>query len=255
MLRKSNVVVIPARGGSRGIQDKNIRDFSGKPLIAWTIEQAHAAKGVTRVIVSTDSQRIAEISRQYGAEVPFLRPADISAANTPIEPVLAHAYEWLRINENDETDALLLLFPTNPLRQSRHIEQCLDLFYSSGADSVLTVNESPAHYTPYWTLVRDGDGVVRYFGGKDIRLGYERRQDFPQQCFAKNDLVFVIRPQNLFGTQPSLYGERAELVVTDRFFDGDINDPEDWELTLRMFQHLKSYKDFDPLIPVRGSTD
>jgi CMP-N-acetylneuraminic acid synthetase len=92
MLRKRNVAMIQARGGSRGIPDKNNLDFAGKPLIAWTIEQAHAAKGVTRVIVSTDSQRIAEIARQYGAEVPFLRPAEISAANTPIEPVLAHIW-------------------------------------------------------------------------------------------------------------------------------------------------------------------
>ncbi len=243
MLRKNNVAVIPARGGSRGIPDKNIRDFAGKPLIVWTIEQARAAQGVTRVIVSTDSERIADIARQHGAEVPFLRPSEISAAETPIEPVMAHAWEWLRSNEAYAADALILLFPTNPLRQIRHVEECLDLFLASGADSVLTVNESPAHYTPYWTLVRDDDGVVRYFGGKDIRSGYSRRQDFPQKCYAKNDLVFVIRPQNLFGAQPSLYGERAELVVTDRVFDGDINDPEDWELTLRMFQHLRSRKD------------
>lgn len=234
------VAIIPARGGSKGIPDKNIRDFAGKPLIAWTIELALAARGVSRVIVSTDSERIAEIARQYGAEIPFLRPAEISAAETPIEPVMAHAWEWLKANEGYSADALILLFPTNPLRQVQHIEESLDLFFSSGADSVLTVNESPAHYTPYWTLVRDEDGVVRYFGGKDIRSGYSRRQDFPQQCYAKNDLVFVIRPQNLFHEQPSLYGASVELLVTDRAFDGDINTPEDWGLSLRMFEQLRS---------------
>lgn len=236
----NTVAIIPARGGSRGIPDKNILEFAGKPLIAWTIELALAAQGVSRVIVSTDSERIADIARQHGAEVPFLRPAEISAADTPIEPVMAHAWEWLRSNQGYEADALILLFPTNPLRLVQHVEESLDLFFSSGADSVLTVNESPAHYTPYWTLVRDGDGVVRYFGGKDIRTGYARRQDFPQKCYAKNDLVFVIRPQNLFLAQPNLFGERAELLVTDRVFDGDINDPEDWELTLQMFHHLRS---------------
>jgi CMP-N,N'-diacetyllegionaminic acid synthase len=237
------VAIIPARKGSRGIPDKNICDFAGKPLIAWTIELALAARGVSRVIVSTDSERIAAISRQYGAEVPFLRPGEISAAETPIEPVMAHAWEWLRMSEGYSADALILLFPTNPLRQVRHIEESLDLFFLSEVDSVLTVNESPAHYTPYWTLVRDVDGVVRYFGGKDIRSGYARRQDFPQKCYAKNDLVFVIRPQNLFQARPSLYGERAELLVTARAFDGDINTPEDWELTLRMFHHLMLHND------------
>ena len=234
------VVVIPARGGSRGIPDKNIRDFAGKPLIAWTIELALVARGVSRVIVSTDSERIAEVARKYGAEVPFLRPSEIAAAETPIEPVLAHAWRWLKDNENYVADSLVLLFPTNPLRQAKHVEGSIERFYSSGVDSVLTVNESPAHYTPYWTLVRDDDGVVRYFGGKDIRSGYTRRQDFPQKCYAKNDLVFVVRPANLFEQVPSLYGAHAELLETERAYDGDINDFEDWKLTLQRFIQMRS---------------
>ncbi len=236
------VAIIPARGGSESIRDKNIRDFAGKPLIAWTIEQAGDAKGVDRVIVSTDSERIASVARSYGAEVPFRRPAAISAADTPIEPVLSHAYEWLIANEAYHADSLVLLFPTNPLRETRHIEDSLRLFHESGADSVLTVNESPAHYTPYWTLVRGADGAVRYYGGRDIRTGYTRRQDFPERCFAKNDLVFVLRPQNLFGELPSFYGERVELHVTDRIYNGDINTSEDWELTLLTFRYLTSRK-------------
>ena len=222
MKSKKNVAIIPARGGSQGISDKNIRDFAGKPLIAWTIEQACEAKNVDRVIVSTDSERIADIARDYGAEVPFLRPAAISDSDTAIEPVMEHAYESLRQNEGYIADSLVLLFPTNPLREIHHIDNCIELFSSSETDSVITVNESPAHYTPYWTLVRDHNGKVSYFGGKKIRDGYSRRQDFPQQCFAKNDLVFVIRPKNLFADPPSLYGEQVELFITDRIYDGDI---------------------------------
>lgn len=234
-----NVAIIPARGGSQSIPDKNIRDFSGKPLIAWTIEKAREAKGIDRIIVSTDSECIATVARNYGAETPFLRPASLSTAETAIEPVLKHAYEWLLANEGYQADALVLLFPTNPLRETRHIEDSLRLFHESAADSVITVNESPAHYTPYWTLVREANGAVRYYGGQDIRTGYTRRQDFPQRCFAKNDLAFVLRPQNLFGDLPSLYGERVELYVTDRIFDGDVNTYEDWELTLQKFRHLE----------------
>ena len=234
------VAIIPARGGSRGIPDKNIRDFAGKPLIAWTIELALATRGVSRVIVSTDSERIADVARKYGAEVPFLRPSEIATADTPIEPVLAHVWRWLQDNENYVADSLVLLFPTNPLRQAKHVEDSIELFYSNEVDSVLTVNESPAHYTPYWTLVRDEDGVVRYFGGKDIRSGYARRQDFPQKCYAKNDLVFVVRPGNLFEQVPSLYGAHAEVLETERAFDGDINDPEDWDLTLQRFIQIRS---------------
>lgn len=234
------VAVIPARGGSQSIPDKNIRDFAGRPLIAWTIEKGLAAKGVERVIVSTDSERIAAVARSEGAEVPFLRPASLSNADTAIEPVLRHAYEWLSDTDGYRVDSLVLLFPTNPLREVRHIEEALKLFHESKADAVVTVNESPAHYTPYWTLVRNEHGMVRYFSGQDIRKGYTRRQDFPQRCFAKNDLVFVLRPQNLLENPPSLYGARTELLITERIYDGDINTQEDWELTVLTFRYLEA---------------
>jgi CMP-N,N'-diacetyllegionaminic acid synthase len=240
MTEKKIVVVIPARGGSKTIPQKNIKIFEGKPLIAWTIECALEAKGIHRVIVSTDNEEIADIARRCGAEVPFFRPAVISRAETPIEPVMLQAYTWLKDNEDYPADTLILLFPTNPLRETRHVEEALALFYTSKADSVISVNESPAHYTPYWTLVRNPNGTVGYFNGQDIRTGYTRRQDFPQTCFAKNDLIFVLRPQNLLDPPTSLYGRHAELYVTDRIYDGDINSPEDWELTLLMFRHLKS---------------
>ncbi|MBI4763540.1 MAG: acylneuraminate cytidylyltransferase family protein [Deltaproteobacteria bacterium] len=245
MKKKKNVAVIPARGGSQAIPKKNIKLFEGKPLIAWTIECALAVKGIDRVIVSTDSQEIADISLQYGAEVPFLRPTEISTSQTPIEPVMAHAYEWLIKNEHYRPESVILLFTTCPIRETRHIEEALALFYDSGADSVISVNESPAHYTPYWTLVRNREGSVSYFNGQDIRRGYSRRQDFPQTCFAKNDLVFVIKPQNLFEDPPSLFGKKVELYVTGRIYDADINTPEDWELTLMTYRYLKS-KDKNP---------
>jgi CMP-N,N'-diacetyllegionaminic acid synthase len=235
-----NVAVIPARSGSRGVPAKNIRDFAGKPLIAWTIELALAARGVSRVIVSTDSEQIADVARQYGAEVPFLRPSSIANAETPIEPVLAHAWQWLYDNENYLADSLILLFPTNPLRLKNHVEECIELFYSSAVDSVITVNESPAHYTPYWTLVQDAKGIVKYFGNRDIRYGYARRQEFPEKCYAKNDLVFVIRPSNLFEIHPSIFGNNNKIIITERKYDGDINDLEDWNLTLEKFHKIKS---------------
>lgn len=240
MSQRKTVAVIPARGGSQAIPHKNIRPFEGKPLIAWAIACALASKNIDRVIVSTDSRQIADISRACGAEVPFLRPDLISTADTPIEPVMAHAYEWLVHHENYRPDALILLFATSPLRERHHIEEALDLFYESQADSVISVNESPAHYTPYWTLVRSPNGVVSYFDGQDIRTGYTRRQDFPQTCWAKNGLVFVIKPQNLFDNPPSLYGRRVEFYVTERLYDGDINTEEDWELVLMTFRYLQS---------------
>ncbi|MBO6538832.1 MAG: acylneuraminate cytidylyltransferase family protein [Rhizobiaceae bacterium] len=234
------VAIIPARGGSQGIPRKNVKPFAGKPLIVWTIEQALAAKNVDRVIVSTDGEEIADIAVAHGAEVPFLRPDEISVSSTAIEPVMHHLSEWLRLNEGANAEALVLLFPTSPLRQVEHIEDAVDLFRRSEVDSVVTVNESPAHYTPYWTLVRNEQGQVSYFGGTDIRKGYTRRQDFPQKCFAKNDLVFVVRPDNLSAEVPSLYGSKVELLEIDRLYEGDINEPEDWDLVELKFNYLAS---------------
>lgn len=234
----NTVVVIPARGGSEEIKNKNIRDFAGKPLIAWTIELALAVRNVSRVIVSTDSKEIAEVAIRFGAEAPFIRPGEISLSSTPIEPVLAHAYEWLRDNNSYNADAIVLLFPTNPLRRIAHVEECIDWFYLNKVDSVFTVNESPAHYTPFWTIVKGSNGRIEYYGGKDIRLGYSRRQDFPIKCYAKNDLVFVLKPENLYQLTPSLFGDNNDIIVTKRIYDGDINDIDDWDSTLARFKNI-----------------
>jgi CMP-N-acetylneuraminic acid synthetase len=234
-----NIALIPARGGSAGIMNKNIKLFHGKPLINWTIELAMQCSEIHRVIVSTDSPEIAEIAKASGAEVPFMRPSSIAEASTAIEPVLKHAYEWLIDFENYQAKSIALLFPTNPLRRLMHLESALNLFYEKNVDTVLTVNKSPAHYTPYWTLIKDANGKVLYFDGKNLRDGYVRRQDFPLECFAKNDLVFVINPENLYLTPPSIFGDKVELLETNIIFDGDINTLDDWDSAEITFEYLE----------------
>ena len=224
------VGVIPARGGSKSIPRKNIRDFGGKPLIAWTILSAKDS-GLNRVIVSTDDPEIVEVARAHGAEAPFLRPSELATDTLGIEPVLKHAYEWLRDNEGYEADALVLLMPTSPLRQTRHIDEMIVRFMESGADSVVAVNETPANHTPYWTLTRDEGGAVSLWGGVSLRNILTRRQDFPQKCYARNDLGYVLKPANLYEERPNLYGEKVELyVVPDpERYEADINTPGEWK--------------------------
>ena len=237
---KNHIAIIPARGGSRAIENKNIRNFCGKPLIAWTIEVAKASSKIDRVLVSTDSPEIAEIALFYGAEVPFIRPSEIAQADTPIEPVMRHAYEWVNNKDSYQADSLVLLFPTNPLREVEHINQSIELYDQGNIDCVVSVNESPAHYTPYWTLTKKANGLVSYFNGVDIRRGYARRQDFPSVCYAKNDAVFVLSPENLYEDPMSLFGERQALFLMEHIFDGDINTEEDWELTEMKFRYLQN---------------
>ena len=120
------VALICARGGSKGLPGKNIRPLAGKPLIAWAIEQARAVKRIGRVIVSTDSEEIAAVARQAGAEVPFLRPAELAQDKSPEWLVWRHALDYLKVNEGSYPDALIVVPATAPLRAVADLERCLD---------------------------------------------------------------------------------------------------------------------------------
>ncbi len=134
----STVAFIPARGGSKGLLGKNIKNIAGKPLIAWSIEQALASKEIDEVFVSTDSQDIAEISKMYGASVPFLRPSEISGDLATTESAMLHFIEWLKC-EGIVYDNIVLMQATSPVRLPLTLDQALSQFNESGCDSMVTV--------------------------------------------------------------------------------------------------------------------
>ncbi len=235
------VAVIGARGDSKSIPQKNIKLFNGKPLIAWAILNAKKSNRLDRIIVSTDSPKIAAIAKKYGAEVPFLRPKELATPTIGLEPVLKHAYGWLLNNEGYKADVLLLLPATNPLRQTFHIDEAIKIFTDKKADSVVAVNETPANHTPYWTLIQTKSGVS-LFGGIDLKNILTRRQDFPQKCYARNDLVYVLKPKNLYEKKSNLYGNKVELYPTDAIYEVDINTPDEWTQAEIRFQHLQKLK-------------
>ena len=233
------IAIITARGNSLRIRDKNIKNFAGKPLIAWTILEAKKSKLLNRVIVSTDSPAIAKIAKKYGAEVPFLRPAELAIATIGVEPVLKHAFEWLIKNETYKADAIVLLQSTNPLRTSTHIDEAIKIFIKKKADSVVAVSETPANHTPYWTLIIQKNDEVKLFSGKNIKNIIRISQDFPQKCYGRNDLVYVFKPKNLFEKNSNLYGDKVELYITNPLYEADINTPEEWLMTEIKFKMLK----------------
>lgn len=223
--------IIPARGGSEGVPSKNIRLLAGKPLIIWSIESAMRSNKLGRLVVSTDDKKIKSMAHAAGAETPFLRPEHLATASLGIEPVLKHAYEYYRDNLGYDADALVLLLPTSPLRQSDHIDQALKIFEETGADSVVSVNEVPANHTPFWTLVRQQDNRVTLWGGINLDQILTRRQDFPQKCYARNDIIYVLKPTNLYRNKISLYGDHVELyeIPHAQRYELDINTPDEWE--------------------------
>ena len=171
------LAVIPARAGSKGLSGKNIRPLAGLPLIAHSIRAAALTDAVTRCVVSTDSEQIATVAREYGGETPFLRPAELAADDTPMAPVVRHALEWCEQEEGLPYAAVLLLDPTSPARVPQQLTDAAErLFASDGLDGVVSVSEPT--FNPVWVGVRAGgpaDGALeRYF---EAGTGVTRRQD------------------------------------------------------------------------------
>lgn len=184
------VAIVPARGGSKGIPRKNLAPVAGKPLIAWTIDAARAARGLDRLAVSTDDPEIAAVARALGAEI-VMRPAELAADDAPTLPVLRHALAAL----GESPDAVLTLQPTSPLRRAAHIEAALTAFFADAhADSLVSVIDVPHVFHPRSVMKRNDAGyLVPYL---DAAQPY-RRQD-KEAVFARNGAaIYVTRAARL----------------------------------------------------------
>lgn len=192
------VAIIPARGGSKGLPRKNILPLSGKPLIAHTIAHALAARRVDRTIVSTDDSEIAEIAKRWGADVPFVRPAELATDDATTEVVLQHALEWLESVERKRVDIVVLLEATSPLRRPGLIDDVIAALVASEADSALTVVRDHGYF---WQ--RDGDRTIR------LDPEYRPRQGRPQR-WRETGSVYASRAQII--RRGERLGPRVELV-------------------------------------------
>ena len=192
MKQLTTLAVITARGGSKGIPQKNLITILGKPLIAYTIEAALQAKTLTRIIVSTDDKTIAQVSEQYGAEVPFSRPQHLASDTATSISALQHAVTYLANEEDYTTDIVVCLQPTSPLRSAEDIDQAVNLCLNSGADSVVSLCQ--AKYHPFW-MKKIVDGRVFPLINEDEQ-NYTRRQDLPP-VYQLNGALYVTRTKVL----------------------------------------------------------
>lgn len=196
----------------------------GKPLLQYTAEAAQAARGLARVILSTEDPEIAEVGRRCGLEVPFLRPAELARDETPTLPVLQHAVRALE-DCGACFDAVCLLEPTSPLRRPEDIDGCIELLERSGADAVMTVLPVPAEYNPHWVYFEDAGGFLRLSLGAAAPI--TRRQELPA-AFHRDGSVYVTRRAVLL-QQNSLYGTQVAGYVMRTGGGVNIDRPEDWE--------------------------
>jgi CMP-N,N'-diacetyllegionaminic acid synthase len=225
--------VITARGGSKGIPGKNLRPLAGKPLIVYTIDAARESGALDRLILSTDDSAIADQGRVSGCEVPFMRPPEIARDDTPHLPVLQHAVNWLHEHEDYRPDVVMILQPTSPLRRPKDIRGALALLDRTGADSVLSVSEVPAHAHPMRTLRVDPEGdAVLFVTGEPVRNRINRRQDLPP-AWLMNGAIYAFRTPVLFADEPSLYGNRTVAYRMDPGDGLSIDDMYDWEAAER----------------------
>lgn len=174
---KRILALIPARSGSKGLPHKNLKLLMGKPLIAWTIEQAKGTRYIDRVIVSTEDEETGRIARDFGGEVPFIRPKDLASDGTPGIDVALHALAWLENNENAIYDILVFLQPTSPLRDSNDIEKAVEKLFLKNAEAIVSVCKAEHH--PYWMNMLPDDDCMRDFERKGAHDNNMGRQDLP----------------------------------------------------------------------------
>ena len=201
--------VIPARGGSKGVPKKNIIDVGGKPLLAYTAEAALSATKLTRVILSTDSEEIAAVGKQCGLEVPFLRPAELAEDNTPTIVVLQHLLDALA-QQGQYYDALCLLQPTSPFRDSEMVDEACSQYIAQQADSLLSVLMIPHQYHPDWALVSDDNRISWANGQQDPPA---RRQEL-RPAYHREGSIYIAKTE-LITQHGTLYGKKIIPYVVD----------------------------------------
>ena len=207
-----------ARGGSKGLPGKNIRDFAGKPLIGWAIEQAMALSTVAEVYVSTDSVEIAEIARKHGASVPFIRPIELAMDDSPEWMAWRHMLNFLFERDGKLPDAMLSVPTTAPLRSVSDIQRCLDAFEIGVTDAIVTVTD--AHRSPYFNMVKlDPTGYAKVVIVSDQDIS--RRQDSPS-VFDMTTAAYVVDPKFVLEHSGIFEGRvKAVHLPIDRAVDID----------------------------------
>lgn len=228
---KKIIAIIPARSGSKGLKDKNIKLFKGKPLIAHTIEAALQSEIFHNVIVSTDSQTYADISKRYGANVPFLRSKELSGDKASSSDVIINVLRTLE-ESGESFDYFILLQPTSPLRDSKDIRAAVDLLFSKNATSVVSVCE--VDHSPLLSNVLKEDLKLKDF---IKNTNNTRRQDM-EKYFRINGAIYISKTEHYIENK-DFYGEDSFAYIMDKEKSIDIDDIVDFSIAEVMYDYVK----------------
>ena len=220
--------IIPARSGSKGLPHKNIKDYRGKPLLAWSIEQAQLCRYDMKIVVSTDSKEYADIAMKYGAEAPFLRPLEISGDLSTDYECMKHSVEWLKQNQQYYPDIVLQLRPTSPLRNVEDINNAIGLFLENRENydslrSVIEFEKSP--YKMY--NVKENTLMPLFKKVNDIDEPYNQCRQILPKCYLHNGYIDIFNTSIL--ERETISGEKIYPYVMNKEEDLDIDTNDDLE--------------------------
>lgn len=224
---KKIIAIIPARSGSKGLKDKNIKKLNDKPLIAYTIEAAVQSKIFDKIIVSTDSEKYADIAKEYGAEVPFLRSNENSSDSASSWDVVREVLSKL----DKQYDIIVLLQPTSPFRNASHICEALNLFFEKNADTLFSVCETD--HSMFWCNILQEDFCAKDFVKKEYQG--KRRQDLPK-TYTLNGAIYILKTPLL--NSLNFYTEKGYVYVMDRNSSIDIDTELDFIIAEKLLTSL-----------------
>jgi N-acylneuraminate cytidylyltransferase len=226
------LALIPARSGSKGVPGKNTKLLGDKPLLAYTIEHALETQLFSKVMVSTDCESIAALARNYGAEVPFIRPAVLATDTASSIAVVQHVLESYK-ERGEYYDAVCLLQPTTPFRAPNLIANCIQKMEIENWDAVISMQPVPDEFNPHWVFEADEKGALHIATGESIIIS--RRQDLPQ-AYYRDGAVYLTQTKWL--EKGSFYGEKLGFVLSDPQYIVNIDTPADWDKAVQLHQLL-----------------
>lgn len=213
---------IPARGGSKGIPKKNLAILNGKPLIQYTIEAARNSRYINDIFLSSDDDDIIEFCKSLGISVPYKRPAELASDASPVIDAILHALDWLKNNNREIPDSIMLLQPTSPLRRSRHIDESIELFLSARTESLISVHKMTEH--PYECLSLKKDGW-EFLAKPSIAI--IRRQDYKDEFYFINGAIYLVKTDFLIRKRVFFIEGKTILYFMDPTYGIDIDNTFD----------------------------
>ena len=219
-INKNILAIIPARGGSKSIPNKNIKKLGNKPLITYPIELAKSIKVINKIVVSTDSEEIAKVARQYGAEVPFIRPAELAKDETPTLPVLQHCVKFLEGNENYKADLILLLYPTCPFLKKETVIETINLLKDKNCNSVISVEKD---YGRFWKYNKLKNKYIPFYPKKRINRQYYK------PLLRENGAIYYSKYDMIMNENKIVDDNSIKFLVMNPKELIDLDTIEDWK--------------------------